>query len=393
MKNQFANLWSIRFLTTIVLLLSCVASGVVLPVPQGQAAASAPTATTPAVTPNSPAVSEPGHGFVPPRLIDRAELYARTHNIRTPVESATSVTDSTATNNNTPGSKTTFGEPFVLIYDARGGRYLPGYRARFEGSDQVADETVNRAYDYHVAVRKFFKQVFNRNSFDDKGGDLVGTVHYGWRMNNASWNGYQLVYGDGDGHFFSTFVVLDVIGHEVFHAVIDRTSGLSYYGQPGALNEHLADVFGVLFRQWRHNLAVHEDSWLLGPGLFTSRVNGRALRDMRFPGTAYNDPFMGKDTQPAHMKDYVVTTEDDGGVHDNSGIPNRAFALFAISVGGKAWKTAGQIWYKAATGGRIPKDCDFLTFARETVAVATKSSPKEVEKLKTAWKAVGINVG
>src|SRR5690606_24175577 len=152
-------------------------------------------------------------------------------------------------------------------------------------------------------------------------------------------------YGDGDGDIFSTFVILDVVGHEMAHGVTEKTSGLRYYGQSGALNEHFSDVVGVLVRQHLLGLPADKDSWLVGPGLFTDKVNGRALRDMLNPGTAYDDPRLGKDPQPAHMDDLYTGWSDNGGVHLNSGIPNRVFATFALSVGGNAWEAPFDIWY------------------------------------------------
>ena len=80
-----------------------------------------------------------------------------------------------------------------------------------------------------------------------------------------------------------------------------------------------------------------EASWLIGEGLFTPAVHGVALRSMRAPGTAYDDPVLGKDPQPATMADYVETEDDAGGVHTNSGIPNHAFFLAATAIGGNSW--------------------------------------------------------
>jgi Zn-dependent metalloprotease len=329
-------------------------------------------------------------GFLPPDMVARAALYAQMHSLEL-IANPVAPAGSTAMPADTPVPPSTQ-KSLVLIYDARAGRDLPGWRARFESADAVADPTVNRAYELHKEMRAFLKKVFGRDSIDDRGMDLVGTVHYGWRFNNARWNGRQMLYGDGDGVFFLTFVLPDVVGHEVFHGITAQTSQLEYHGQSGALNEHLSDVFGVLLRQWMDNVRADQDNWLVGPGLFTGRMNGRALRDMRYPGTAFNDGFFGKDQQVAHMKDFVHTEEDDGGVHSNSGIPNRAFALFAIAVGGKAWKVPGHIWYETATGGHIPSDCDFQTFAQATVAVCNRQAPSQVEKLKSAWAAVGIYV-
>ncbi len=88
---------------------------------------------------------------------------------------------------------------------------------------------------------------------------LISSVHVGEvdengtlvAMNNAFWNGEQMAYGDGDGVIFRNFTgSLDVVGHELTHGVESFTSNLEYRNQSGALNEHFADVFGVLVRQW-----------------------------------------------------------------------------------------------------------------------------------------------
>ncbi len=280
-----------------------------------------------------------------------------------------------------------------LIYDAKGSTRLPGVKARGENDAATGDKTVDTAFADHGAVRTFFKEVCNRNSIDGQGMDLVGTVHYGRGYNNAFWNGRQMTYGDGDGDIFASFVLDDVIGHEMAHGVTEHSSGLDYYGQSGALNEHFSDVVGVLVRQRKLGLTADKDSWLVGPGLFTAKVKGRALRDMLNPGTAYNDPRLGKDPQPAHMKDLYRGSSDNGGVHINSGIPNKAFATFAIAVGGNAWEKPFAIWYATNCGaGHVGANATFQEFAAKTVENCTKMSPELVPALKKAWAGVGINV-
>lgn len=342
-----------------------------------------------------PKAPTPTHGFLPPYLQAKAEEYARSHNIEAPAAAKKQLNgmDLPFFPFDTP-RESDRNESYVLIYDARGDSYLPGFRARFEHGDRSNDQAANKAFDLQVEMRSFLKKAFNRDSFDNKGADLVGTVHYGWHVNNAFWNGHQMIYGDGDGIFFRSFLSVDIVGHEIFHAVSDSECDLIYEGESGALDEHLSDVFGVLLRQWHNNASADQDSWLLGEELFTDQVNGRALRDMRHPGTAYNDPFFGKDEQAAHIKDFVYTDDEDdnGGVHYNSGIPNRAFATFATAIGGKAWKTAGHIWYEVATSGKLPRNCSFQTFANETLRACERQSPKDVGKLKQAWAAVGISV-
>jgi Zn-dependent metalloprotease len=279
------------------------------------------------------------------------------------------------------------------IYDAKNASRLPGTKARFEGDQAVADAIVNLAYEYHGHMKNFMKTVFNRDSIDGKGMNLIGTVHYGTRYNNAFWNSLQMTYGDGDGIIFLMFVLLDVIGHEMTHGWTEHTSGLEYYGESGALNEHISDVFGVCLRQWVMKLSADKDSWLVGPGLFTKKVNGVALRSMLKPGTAYDDPKLGKDPQPAHYKDLYTGSSDNGGVHINSGIPNKAFADFAVAVGGNSWEGPLLVWHESNMGSnRIGSTADFATFAAKTVENCTKMFPQHVAKLKAAWNGVGVAV-
>jgi Zn-dependent metalloprotease len=225
---------------------------------------------------------------------------------------------------------------------------------------------------------------------------LVSTVHYQKDYDNAFWDGQQMVYGDGDGDLFNRFTVaVDVIGHELTHGVTEHTSNLTYSGQPGALNESWSDVFGSLVKQWQLGQSASEADWLIGQGLFTSKVNGAALRSMKDPGAAYDDPVLGKDPQPAHMRDYVTTLEDAGGVHINSGIPNHAFFLASVAMGGFAWERAGRIWYVAARD-RFTSETDFQGAARLTHAVAGElygSGSDEQKAVQYGWESVGLPIG
>ncbi|MBX3151915.1 M4 family metallopeptidase [Candidatus Obscuribacterales bacterium] len=277
------------------------------------------------------------------------------------------------------------------IYDAQGRQSLPGTKARFEGDKATGDVVVDNAYEFHGGVKDFLAQVVKRNSIDDAGMALVGTVHYGRKYNNAFWNGSQMTYGDGDGDLFQTFVIEDVVGHEMAHGVTEHTSSLVYQGQSGALNEHFSDVVGVLCRQYRQKLSAADDSWLVGPGLWTKKVNGRALRDMLNPGTAYDDPKTGKDPQPAHMKDLYTGWSDNGGVHINSGIPNKAFATFARAVGGNAWERPFEIWYATNCGAnRVTSKADFKAFVAKSLENCRALHPTLEADLKAAWAAVGL---
>jgi hypothetical protein len=280
------------------------------------------------------------------------------------------------------------------IHDAHNGTTLPGAVVRDEGAAVSSDEAVNQAYDGLGATWQLYDEVFGRNSIDGKGLPLVASVHYDQHYDNAFWNGAQMVFGDGDGIIFLGFTrSLDVIGHELTHGVTESTAGLDYNGQSGALNESVSDVFGSLVKQRALGQIADQADWLIGADLLAPGVKGVALRSMKAPGTAYDDPRLGKDPQPADMSGYVETSDDNGGVHLNSGIPNRAFYLVASAVGGHAWEAPGQIWYDVLTGSAIRPDCDFATFARLTVEAATArfgAGSTQAAAVQEAWATVGV---
>jgi Zn-dependent metalloprotease len=205
-----------------------------------------------------------------------------------------------------------------------------------------------------------------------------------------------MVFGDGDGELFNRFTIaLDVIGHELAHGVTQDEAQLAYYGQSGALNESVSDVFGSLVKQHALKQTADQADWLIGAGLFTAKVNGEALRSMKAPGTAYDDPVLGKDPQPAHMRDFVRTYQDNGGVHINSGIPNHAFYLAAIKIGGYAWETAGRIWYETLRDSKLRPNSGFRTFARLTIANAGRlygQNSREQQAIHASWTEVGVPI-
>ncbi|WP_431044533.1 M4 family metallopeptidase [Streptomyces sp. P1-3] len=283
--------------------------------------------------------------------------------------------------------------PKRTVYDAQHTENLPGKKVRGEGDDASGDETVNRAYTGLGATFELFLSGYGRHSIDNAGLPLDATVHYGENYGNAFWDGQQMVFGDGDGEIFLDFTIpVDVIGHELTHGVTQHTANLEYSGQSGALNESMSDVFGSLVKQHALGQTAAEADWLIGAGLLAPRVNGKALRSMKEPGTAYDDDVLGKDPQPGHMDDFVDTSEDNGGVHINSGIPNHAFYLLADALGGHAWERAGQIWYDVLTGGELAANAEFTDFAQLTVAAAAAryGEGDEQRAVLEAWRAVGV---
>jgi len=278
------------------------------------------------------------------------------------------------------------------IYDAKHKASLPGTLVRSEGQAASKDVAVNEAYDYSGDTYEFFHKVFKRNSIDNKGMRLDSTVHYKQDFDNAFWNGQQMVYGDGDKTLFDRFTkCVDVVGHELTHGITQFTAALEYQDQPGALNESMSDVFGSLLKQSALQQTVQQADWLIGAGLFIPKAgsNRTALRSMKDPGTAYNDPILGKDPQPKHMKNYYNGSDDNGGVHINSGIPNHAFYLAALALGGSAWKVAGQIWYEVLTT-RLHAQSQFSDAASATRDVAKKHGKTASAAVNKAWKAVGL---
>lgn len=288
-----------------------------------------------------------------------------------------------------------------IIYDAENGGSLPGTEVRSEGDPPTADPAVNEAYDGAGATYDLYQSIYNRDSIDDNGLRLDSTVHYRTGYDNAFWNGRQMVYGDGDedlpvpDRLFNRFTIaIDIIGHELTHGVVQFTANLVYQNQPGALNESMADVFGSLVKQRHAGQTAVEADWIIGEGLFTPNVNGVGIRSMKTPGTAYNDPVLGKDPQPGHMSNYVNTTADNGGVHINSGIPNRAFYVAAINLGGHAWEKAGNIWYLTLRT-KMGTNTQFTEAAAMTVASAGElygTGSLEQQAVRAAWAEVGIDV-
>ena len=320
-----------------------------------------------------------------PGLAERAkESLAFATEVRTERGSLRGVTPLTTT----PGAS-----KLRTVYDAEHGFGLPGKPVRHEGDAPPGDVTVNEAYDALGATFDYFQKVHGRNSIDGRGLPLDATVHYRRAFNNAFWNGRQMVFGDGDGEIFGRFTQsLDVIGHELTHGVTQYEAGLDYQDQSGALNEHMSDVFGVLVKQYSLGQTARKADWLIGAGLWAAGVRGVALRSMKAPGTAYDDPRTGKDPQPAHMDGYVDTADDSGGVHINSGIPNHAFYLAALGFGGKAWLKAGQVWYLALTES-LRRDADFMVAAAAIVdAAGTQFGKAGASVVRSAWKHVGIEV-
>jgi Zn-dependent metalloprotease len=269
---------------------------------------------------------------------------------------------------------------------------------RTEDGSASTDDSINLAFKGLGDTRNFYQEIFDRDSIDGHGMRLNGYVHYDAGYNNAFWDGSEMIFGDGDGVLFTDFTKsLDVIAHELTHGVTEFTAGLEYHNQSGALNESISDVFGSLVKQWVDTQTVDQADWLIGAEVFTPNIGGDALRSMKEPGKAYNNPNLGRDPQPDHMSKYVNLPDtddgDNGGVHINSGIPNKAFYLTSTGIGGYAWEAPGHIWY-AALQASTPTT-NFQEFADTTYLKAGQlygSNGTEQQAVLSAWKEVGIRI-
>lgn len=236
----------------------------------------------------------------------------------------------------------------------------------------------------HYNMRKafdYFRDVHNRKAIDDNNQSLISIIHItenGQQVDNAFWNGRMMIYGNGREVFKPLAGSLDTGGHEMSHGVIQHTANLIYQFQPGALNESFADVFGVL---------IDPDNMLLGETIMQPG-RGIALRDLLNP----NNPQV-LSPQPAHMSEFreMPIDQDNGGVHVNSGIPNRAAALIMESIGKD--KT-GDIYYRALAH-YLNRNSEFVD-ARNAVEQATRDlfgDGVELDAVRSAFDSVGIGGG
>jgi hypothetical protein len=336
--------------------------------------------------------------FVPPYLLQRIALRAGTRHASASGRDTLQVDDRLRARRESPPGQMAApplpGTKTRVVNTANNTEVLPGEVARSDGDPPVGDLAVDEAFDSSGQVWDLFDSQFGRQSIDGRGGTVSITVHYGRDYDNAFWDGIQLVFGDGDGQIFERFTKpMDVMAHEFTHGVTQFTAGLAYQDQPGALNESISDVFSAMAKQRVLGQTAADADWLIAAGLFMPGINAKALRSMREPGTAYDDPQIGKDLQVGSMADYVETEADSGGVHINSGIPNRAFALAALEIGGYSWEKAGQVWYDTLVNGQLSAQSSFESFALATVTSARRlfmNDPSVAEKIQAAWLEVGV---
>lgn len=246
--------------------------------------------------------------------------------------------------------------------------------------DVSAHYNAGMAYDYYYSHH-------GRNAIDDKGGNIVSIVNVpdddGQPLDNAYWNGYYMFYGNGNVSFKPLAGGLDVGGHELTHGVVENTANLIYEGEAGAINESMADIFGVM---------IENEDWLIGEDVVVQQqFPSGALRSMSDPhngGTSLGD----RGYQPANVSEQYTGTQDNGGVHINSGICNHAFYLFAQAIGKD---DAADVYYKALKD-YLTKSSQFIDLRLAVIKAATDiygAGSEEVTQAGTAFDAVGITDG
>lgn len=280
------------------------------------------------------------------------------------------------------------------IYNANNSLILPGVLARSEGQKPTGDVAIDNLYDLIGDVYTFFKDLWARHSIDDRGMIIEAVAHFGLLYDNAFWENGRLMAGDGDQINFGSFTSdLSVIAHELTHGLTQLEAGIIYKGQTGATNEHISDAFGISIDHYVNRSIFQNSSWYIGSKLLRPemKLNARGIRSLAEPGTAFNDPRMGKDIQPAHFKDYIHTSLSDE-VHINSGILNRGFYLVCEQLQEPSWSKPIRIWYRAL--------CEYAnktTGFEDWAAMTTRSTidlfgagGDEYKAVRRAWNAVGI---
>jgi Zn-dependent metalloprotease len=210
---------------------------------------------------------------------------------------------------------------FRQTFTANNGTFLPGSQLCSESAPcNSGDPHAVSAHQHAGDVYDFYASHHGRDSYDDLGGFIISTVHYDVDYYNAFWDGSRLVYGDGCNYPAAD----DVVAHEFTHGVTDHSSELFYYYQSGAINESLSDVWGELVDQTNDSgNDLPSVKWVLGEDI-TGPGCG-PIRNMKNP-PAFGDPDRMKSPH------YYTGSGDDGGVHANSGINNKA--AFLMTDGG-----------------------------------------------------------
>ena len=284
-------------------------------------------------------------------------------------------------------------------YNLNNGTSLPGTLVMSETSAPSSDLSIAKAHEFAGVTYDYYSAIHARDSYNNAGATLRSSVHYSSNYNNAFWNGSQMVYGDGNGTLFGPFSrSLDVVAHELTHAVTEYSANLVYQNESGALNEASSDILGAAAEAWKYGL-IDARTWKIGEDCYTPATSGDALRYMNNPtadGSSYD-----------YYPERYTGTGDNGGVHINSGIAN--LAVYLMSVGGThprgktttvvtaldptqmtSLNMAAKIWYRALTT-YMTSSTNFAGARTATVQAATDLyGATAAARVGDAWTAVGV---
>jgi len=263
---------------------------------------------------------------------------------------------------------------------------LPGQKLLDEATMVSSNDLANSAHVNSGTTHDYVATILNRDSVDNKGMTLTSSVNYDVNYNNAFWNGSQMVYGDGDGKFFSGFSKdLSVIAHEFSHGITQTTCGLWYYGQSGALNEAFSDISGIACRHWyEQDKDPKTANWLIGDKCLGTSFPGKAIRSFK-DEKAYDG-----DNQPKNFKKLLVGTQDNGNVHGNSGPKNHCFYVLCLKLNEPSYGKPIQIVWE---GHKTLKPwSNFKAAAKAEYKAALKLYGQEVATVvKEAYHECGLD--
>lgn len=289
-------------------------------------------------------------------------------------------------------------------YHAMNSDTLPGVFARGETSPPTGNAPVDAAHDNAGVVYDFYDLELGRDSYDDQGATIISSAHYLTDYNGSFWDGQQVVYGSGDGVEFDPLpLALDIVAHELAHAVTDHTSALIYSGESGAISEAMSDIFAAAIQHWEDNGRIlaagsvnDPDIWRIGEDVYTPGIPDDGIRDMADPAVAGNS-----DNYPDRYRGAL----DNYGVHKNSGIASLAFHLMVNGGSHPRGKNPGvvvtpigmnkaiNILYHVQSNYLLPfSNLENLRYATAQAA-SELSSGSEANAVHEAWDAVGVPGG
>ena len=267
------------------------------------------------------------------------------------------------------------GEGYIVTVDAQNGQ--GNNNAHINSDDNTWNNPTAISAHYNAGIAyEYYRIEHNRNSIDGIGGNIISLINVtdenGNQIDNAYWNGRAMFYGNGNTAFTPLAKSLDVAGHEMTHGVVQNSANLVYQDESGAINESMADVFGAL---------MDAEDWLIGEDITkTSYIASGALRSLEDPhngGTSLNNAGF----QPSHVNEQYTGSQDNGGVHINSGIPNHAFYLFATTT---SRNVAGKVYYRALTQ-YLTRSSNFIDLRIAVLQSANDLYPNDASVATKAW--------